>query len=181
MKPRRAYAFNKQSARQRGIPFEISFEEWLAWWQRELGPDWQLLRGRARYQFHMARIGDHGPYKLGNIKCITNSENIKEAWKGQRMRIAMASPERAAKISAFFKGRTFSPEHRAKLSAALKGKPRIFSAEHLAKLRSPEYRAKLSAAMMGNKNARGRRNAPAYPRDGRGRFTGSSSNTTQPK
>lgn len=121
MKPRRLYIENRQSARQRGIPFKITFEEWLAWWQRQLGPDWQLLRGRRRYQFHMARVGDRGPYKLGNIKCITNSENIKEAWEGERMRVAMASPERAAKISAFFKGRMFSPEHLENLSTAMMG------------------------------------------------------------
>jgi NUMOD3 motif len=148
---RLTYGEHRRSARRRRIAFEITFEEWLTWWQRELGPDWQFLRGTSRNQFHMARINDRGPYKIGNIKCITSAENIKEVWADGRMQAAMEAPERRAKLSAAFRGRKFSPEHRAKLSAALKGHK-----NNVGRKLSPEHRAKISAAMAGNKNASGR-------------------------
>jgi hypothetical protein len=66
-------AFN--CARERGIPFLFSFEEWLKFWiesghYHEIGP----FKG----QYCMARNGDKGPYVRGNVRICTVSENHKE-------------------------------------------------------------------------------------------------------
>jgi hypothetical protein len=66
-----------ECARSRGIAFEMSPEEWWAWWQED--GRWER-RGAGRDQLCMARIGDTGPYAIGNIYCTTNEENWRDAW-----------------------------------------------------------------------------------------------------
>jgi hypothetical protein len=39
----------------------------------------------------MARIGDSGAYELGNIKCVTCTENNKEAWTTNRLTKSVAT------------------------------------------------------------------------------------------
>jgi hypothetical protein len=67
-------AYNKQQSRAkyRGIGWEISFDEWCAWW----GNDFDQ-RGRNVGDLQMCRIGDVGPYKLGNIYKGTPRDNAK--------------------------------------------------------------------------------------------------------
>jgi hypothetical protein len=138
--PQRAYAVQKARAARRGISFEFSFEEWMAWWEQQLGPDWLSKRGRLRHQFQMARYGDIGPYRIDNVKCITATQNLNET---------VDSPETRAKIGAAHKGRKRSAETRALMSAANKGR------RH-----SPEARAKIGAAQVGNKNFVGHTHSP---------------------
>ena len=69
-----AYAFQKNQAKQRGIEFLLTFEEWRDWWGNDFAN-----RGCAKGKLVMARRGDEGPYKLGNIKKITCSENSVES------------------------------------------------------------------------------------------------------
>lgn len=64
----------KHHAGQRGIDWQLTFEEWLAWWGSDI-----VNRGRKSAQLVMARIGDTGPYALSNIKKITVNDNHKEA------------------------------------------------------------------------------------------------------
>lgn len=73
------YNNHMQTSRKRGILFLLTFEEWSGWWEACLGPDWLNLRGRGRGKYVMARVGDKGSYKLGNIKCITTEQNNREA------------------------------------------------------------------------------------------------------
>jgi len=70
---------HKAHAKSRDIEFFFTYEEWLAWWVEQLGPEWKSLRGRKRGQYVMARFGDKGPYLKDNVKCITHGQNVKDA------------------------------------------------------------------------------------------------------
>ena len=65
-----AYYGQKHTAKQRAIPFKMTFEEWEKWW----GDDFEL-RGRGPFQLCMCRYGDRGSYELGNIYKATNQDN----------------------------------------------------------------------------------------------------------
>jgi hypothetical protein len=69
-----AYNVQKRNAALRGIAWEITFEEWLAWWGDDIG-----RRGRGECDLQMQRIADSGPYKLGNIKKGVPLQNAKTA------------------------------------------------------------------------------------------------------
>jgi len=69
---------------QRGIAFKFTLEEWIQWWVDELGPDWQLRRGRGKGKYVMARFEDKGAYELGNVKCILHGDNISEGIRGEK-------------------------------------------------------------------------------------------------
>lgn len=74
-------AFHKHKARAKeaGVAFNFTFEQWCGWWENKLGPDWLNLRGGLRPNAYcMARYGDAGPYDPSNVKCITRSENSSE-------------------------------------------------------------------------------------------------------
>lgn len=77
--PSRLYQFQKNVAYQRAIPWEFTYEIWLAWWEQQLGPNWPKYRGRKAGQYVMARIGDQGAYNPQNVRCILHTENTKEA------------------------------------------------------------------------------------------------------
>ena len=68
------YKEQKYNAKQRGIAFELSFDEWLAVWT-ESGK--LKRRGINKYQYVMSRFNDAGPYKIGNVEIITFSKNAK--------------------------------------------------------------------------------------------------------
>ena len=70
---RARYLEQKSRAKARGVPWEITFDEWVNWW----GADWEK-RGKKELDLCMARYDDEGPYKIGNIYKATNIEN-KEA------------------------------------------------------------------------------------------------------
>jgi hypothetical protein len=69
--PRGRFHVQRMNACRRGIPFLLTFEEWLAVWGDLLG-----ARGRSGYV--MARHGDAGPYAVGNVRIITTQENSRE-------------------------------------------------------------------------------------------------------
>jgi hypothetical protein len=70
------FLVHKRSAKERHIGFKFTYEEWVAWWETNLGPDWINKRGCKRGQYVMARKGDKGPYAPWNVECVTCSENI---------------------------------------------------------------------------------------------------------
>jgi hypothetical protein len=37
---------HKATAKRRSIEFLFTRDEWFAWWEKELGPDWYNLRGK---------------------------------------------------------------------------------------------------------------------------------------
>lgn len=77
--PLSCFREHKHSAGQRGVAFLFTFEEWVLWWEQNLGADWFSLRGRNFGQYVMARNGDRGPYSIKNVRCKSCSANISEA------------------------------------------------------------------------------------------------------
>jgi len=67
---RAAYRAQKSRSKRREIEFNLTFNQWVDWWGNEFEH-----RGTASQDLCMARIGDTGPYELGNIMKITNCEN----------------------------------------------------------------------------------------------------------
>ena len=74
-KEREAFRHQKMHSAGRGIPFLLSFEEWLAIWQQS---GHRHERGCKRGQFVMAQFGDCGPYATGNVKIIPTEQNLAE-------------------------------------------------------------------------------------------------------
>jgi hypothetical protein len=75
---KRAFYKQRWHAKRRGIPFLLTLEEWVMLW-KDSGK-WEL-RGRSKGQYVMARVGDQGPYAVGNVYICTTSENISDRWK----------------------------------------------------------------------------------------------------
>lgn len=78
-KIRRAYDSQRYKAGQRGIKMSFTLEEWVEWWETQLGPNWFSKRGCTKGKYVMARNHDRGAYERTNVKCILASENVSEA------------------------------------------------------------------------------------------------------
>lgn len=76
--PREAYNDQRKSAIRRGVGWQFTFEEWVSWWEANLGPDWFRLRGHKTDQYVMARKGDKGPYTKSNVRCALVQDNHNE-------------------------------------------------------------------------------------------------------
>lgn len=74
----RAYMQQRKSAIARNVGWEITFAEWCQIWD-ESGK-WEQ-RGRGKGDYCMARYGDSGPYKIGNIYIASCVENISDSYK----------------------------------------------------------------------------------------------------
>lgn len=72
MNARRAFLQQRAGAKQRGIGWELTFEQWLAWWGDDLSN-----RGSRPWNLQMQRVADSGPYALGNIRKGTPQQNAK--------------------------------------------------------------------------------------------------------
>lgn len=72
--PQSGYYQQMRNALTRGIGWEITFPEWWRVWQ-ESG-HWDA-RGRGASNYCMSRERDEGPYRLGNVKIITNLDNTR--------------------------------------------------------------------------------------------------------
>ena len=146
--PLEKYKIHKKNAKQRGILFNLTFEEWWDIWQKS--GHWEE-RGSGRGSYCMSRYGDMGSYEISNVFIQTNAQNVIDAHIGIHH-----TPEALSKISSSRSGIPVSPEHRAKISAAHTGKKRgpyspehraKISAAHVGKTISPEHRAKISASV----------------------------------
>jgi hypothetical protein len=95
-KDKRLKAFWHQQfhCRRRGIEFHFTFDEWVAWWEKQLGRNWMSKRGIRSDQYVMARKGDKGSYRPSNVICITMAQNTYDAHIGTKQ-----SPETVAKRS----------------------------------------------------------------------------------
>lgn len=65
-----AYWGQRHTCKQRGIEFNMTFDEWAGWW----GDDF-ALRGCKENDLCMCRYSDEGPYEIGNIYKDTNLNN----------------------------------------------------------------------------------------------------------
>ena len=71
--PYRAFLSHRNGAKNRGIPFKMTFEEWWGEWK-----DRFHLRGNGSRQLCMCRYMDSGSYEVGNVSIKTNRENQQE-------------------------------------------------------------------------------------------------------
>ncbi len=74
--PRRAFLSHRGGAKQRGIEFLMTFEEWWGIWS-----DYYHLRGKGTNGLCMGRFHDVGPYAVGNVYLTTNLGNIQDRVK----------------------------------------------------------------------------------------------------
>lgn len=65
------YRTHRWTAHHRGIPFELTYKQWLSVWKNS-----GHFNDRG---YVMARFGDEGGYSLDNVKIITRGENVSEA------------------------------------------------------------------------------------------------------
>lgn len=84
---KKKYLAHAANAGQRGIPFNMTFDQWMSVWGDKL----QNI-GRRGYELQMCRTRDSGPYAIGNVRIDTARANtlekfdvrrekdIKEAW-----------------------------------------------------------------------------------------------------
>lgn len=64
------YGVQKCHAKIRKIEWNLTFEEWFAWWGDDIHK-----RGKGKDDLVMARYGDIGPYSLDNIYKTTFGDN----------------------------------------------------------------------------------------------------------
>lgn len=69
---RRQFTMHRVNAGLRGIPFKLTFEQWVFWW---LATGHYYERGKRVGRYVMARKGDKGAYELGNIECVQAQTN----------------------------------------------------------------------------------------------------------
>jgi hypothetical protein len=69
---KKAFKQQKGRARQRGVAFEMSFDQWREFWTID---DRWSRRGTGADNLVMSRIGDKGAYVVGNVICQTQREN----------------------------------------------------------------------------------------------------------
>lgn len=70
---RQAYRNQKKLAIKRGITWEFTFDEWLAWWGDDIAK-----RGTHLGSLCMARYNDTGPYAEWNVRKCTVECNHRE-------------------------------------------------------------------------------------------------------
>ncbi len=136
------FAEHKRAAKQRGIGFLLTFDEWLGIWIKsgKLG-----LRGSGPGKFVMARSGDKGPYAIGNVRIITSEANHAEMRHKPEIKKQMAVRMRG---NTHALGKKLSKETRDKMSAAKTGV--VFS---------EKTKNKISKALTANKNALGHKHS----------------------
>ena len=72
----REYRQHANNAQKRGIPFELSFYEWLGIW---INSGKFERRGSGKGRYCMGRIGDAGPYAVGNVFICEHGENSRQS------------------------------------------------------------------------------------------------------
>ena len=90
---RRVFDRQRANAKQRGVEFKMTFEQWSELWGARLDE-----RGVRLGQLVMCRNGDAGAYEAGNVRIDTNSGNMKEHHMLRRVKKhAEASPKPPAR------------------------------------------------------------------------------------
>jgi hypothetical protein len=121
---RKAYTQQKSNAKQRGIKFVLTFDEWKQIWIES--NKWEL-RGRGAEKYCMCRIGDSGCYEVGNVFIGLGKQNVSDGNLGK----------------------LDSEETKRKKSEALRGKPHPWSEGVNNPMHRPEVKAKMKIAIGG--------------------------------
>lgn len=125
-KDKEKYRNHKSSATYRGIPFLLTFKEWLNIWNVS---GHYHERGNKSGQYCMSRYGDMGSYVMGNVFIQLHSANTGQAHKGIPVipvgtKRPPMSQEQRVKISNTLAGRKLSNEHKTNISlGSLNKKP----------------------------------------------------------
>jgi hypothetical protein len=122
---RAKWSTQRSDAKRRGIPFLLTFEEWFGIWKesRKLAQ-----RGHGAGRYVMARVGDRGPYAVGNVRIILFEENAREyrptfdakTRTGAAHRGKVVSAETRGRLAQRASGRKLSLETRLKMSVSRK-------------------------------------------------------------
>jgi len=80
----------RAAAKQRGIPFQFTFEEWLGVWRRS-GHLRQRGIGTGRYV--MGRHLDQGGYSSSNVSIIPHEQNLRDSAANRKARLTAASTD----------------------------------------------------------------------------------------
>jgi hypothetical protein len=137
---------HKYNAEGNGVRFELTFDEWLQIWT-----DSGFLDQRGQGKYVMARLGDKGPYAVGNVKIITAAENVREAWLNKTPEEVQHWKDGAAKGGLKNKGRA-RPDL-SEFNRSRRGQPRTpesIEKSRVAQIgmkRSDETKAKIGAAI----------------------------------
>lgn len=111
---RSAFYSQRNTARERGIEFLLTFDEWLQIW---LDSGHLQERGRKCGQYCMARFGDKGPYAIGNVKIILHGENLREALVGNDHTLGLKMDlESRKRMSDAAKGKSKPTSHKEGIS-----------------------------------------------------------------
>ena len=78
---RTLYQAHRGVAKQRNVPFNLSIEEWYAFWQAS--GHWDE-RGMGRGKYCMSRVNDEGPYVIGNVFIQLHTKNVLDAQLGRK-------------------------------------------------------------------------------------------------
>lgn len=79
-KPTQVFGRQRNSARHRGIEWNLTLWQWWSIWQQS--GHW-ANRGRGN-GYCMCRKGDQGPYSVDNVYIATNTENVQDYWSAVR-------------------------------------------------------------------------------------------------
>ncbi len=81
------YRDQMNQSRKRNIPWNLSYDQWLAWWDSQGIDKRSRATPRTGNTMCMCRKGDTGPYDLNNIYCATASQNGKDIWINHKVDI----------------------------------------------------------------------------------------------
>jgi hypothetical protein len=78
---KKKYLDHKANSKRRGISFELSFDQWWDIWTSS--GKWELM-GRGAGKYCMSRVGDTGPYEVGNVYINSFEANLSEGNLGKK-------------------------------------------------------------------------------------------------
>lgn len=74
-----AYRYQKNTAKQRGIEFKMTFPEWVQQYGGRIAE-------RGISGVVMCRLGDQGGYEAGNVRIGSQRSNVEEYWRAEHVR-----------------------------------------------------------------------------------------------
>jgi len=112
------FGYQRRSAKQRNIDFELTYEEWLEIW---MSSGFAHLRGKGTGTYCMARHNDIGPYAVGNVSIISFEQNVIDGNKGtSKPKNGPEYAEWRKKLSIANKGNPHSAERRKAIKAGVR-------------------------------------------------------------